>query len=124
MALRGLRGAIVAEENTPEAILDAASQLIQAILAANPSLSLEDIASCFFTVTPDLTAEYPAKAARQLGWEEVPLICAQEIAVPYGLKRCLRILIHWNTELSSSEVEHVYIGEAAQLRPEWEFPRR
>ncbi len=124
MALRGLRGAIVVEENTPEAILDAASQLIQAILAANPSLSLEDIASCFFTVTPDLTAEYPAKAARQLGWEEVPLICAQEIAVPYGLKRCLRILIHWNTELSSSEVEHVYIGEAAQLRPEWEFPRR
>ncbi len=124
MALRGLRGAIVAEENTPEAILDAASQLIQAILAANPSLSLEDIASCFFTVTPDLTAEYPAKAARQLGWEEVPLICAQEIAVPHGLKRCLRILIHWNTELSSSEVEHVYIGEAAQLRPEWEFPRR
>ncbi|GAB4476278.1 MAG: chorismate mutase [Anaerolineales bacterium] len=124
MALRGIRGAIIVEENTVEAILSAASQLLEAMLAANPALNPDDIASCFFTVTPDLTAEYPAKAARQMGWLDVPLICAQEMAVPHGLKRCLRVLIHWNTELSSAQVEHVYLGQAAQLRPEWEFPRR
>lgn len=124
MALRGVRGAIVVEENTAEAILAATRRLLEAMLAANPTLNVDEVASCFFTVTPDLTAEYPAKAARQMGWTEVPLICAQEMAVPHGLKRCVRILIHWNTDISSSEVEHVYLGEAAQLRPEWEFPRR
>ncbi|MCS7246855.1 MAG: chorismate mutase [Anaerolineales bacterium] len=123
MALRGIRGAIVVAEDTPEAILAAAHQLLEAILIANPSLHPEEVASCFFTVTPDLTAEYPAKAARLMGWSEVPLICAQEMDVPHGLKRCLRILIHWNTELNPSEIEHVYLGEAARLRPEWEFPR-
>ncbi len=123
MPLRGVRGAIVVEEDTAEAILSAASQLVQALLSANPTLRPEEIASCFFTVTPDLTAEFPAKAARQMGWQDVPLICAQEMPVPHGLKRCLRILIHWNTDLSSSQVEHVYLGQAAQLRPEWEFPR-
>ncbi|PWH14874.1 MAG: chorismate mutase [Anaerolineae bacterium] len=124
MALRGVRGAIVVEANTAEAILAAASQLLEALVSANPTLQPDQIASCFFTVTPDLTAEYPAKAARQMGWVDVPLICAQEMAVPHGLKRCLRILIHWNTDLTASEVEHVYLGDAAQLRPEWEFPRR
>lgn len=124
MALRGVRGAIVVEENTAEAILRATSQLLTAMLSANPTLDPDEVASCFFTVTPDLTAEYPAKAARQMGWSDVPLICAQEMAVPHGLKRCVRILIHWNTELNASEIEHVYLGEAAQLRPEWEFPRR
>jgi chorismate mutase len=124
MALRGVRGAIIVEENTAESILLASGQLLEAMMVANPSLSPDQIASCFFTVTPDLTAEYPAKAARQLGWIDVPLICAQEMAVPHGLKRCLRVLIHWNTELSPTEIHHVYLGEAAQLRPEWEFPRR
>lgn len=124
MTLRGVRGAIVVDENTAEAILAGTSRLLEAMLAANPTMNIEDVASCFFTVTPDLSAEYPAKAARQMGWADVPLICAQEMAVPHGLKRCVRVLIHWNTNLSPSEVEHVYLGEAAQLRPEWEFPRR
>jgi chorismate mutase len=124
MALRGVRGAIVVKEDTAEAILAATTQLLEAMLVANPALTPEEIASCFFTVTPDLSAEYPAKAARQMGWIEVPLICAQEMAVAHGLKRCIRVLIHWNTNVSAAEIEHVYLGEAAQLRPEWEFPRR
>ena len=118
MTLRGVRGTTVTEDNQPEAILSATRDLLVAMLRANPSLQPADLASAFFTLPDDLNAVYPAKAARELGWENVPLICAREIPVPGGLPRCVRILLHWNTELSPDKVRHVYLGEAASLRPD------
>jgi len=118
MPVRGIRGAIVSTGNQPEAILSATRELLDAILVNNPTLKPEDIASAIFTVTDDLTSVYPAQAARQLGWNRVPLMCAQEIPVPGSLPRCIRVLIHWNTELSQSDVRHVYLGEAEKLRPD------
>lgn len=118
MTVRGIRGATVAEKDQPETILAAARELIQAILTANPTLVPEDIASAIFTTTPDLTAAYPARAARQSGWAEVPLLGGQEISVPGGLERCIRVLIHWNTDLPQGEIRHVYLGQASELRPD------
>jgi chorismate mutase len=118
MAVRGIRGATVAETEQAEAILKATQELLQAILQVNPSLKPEDIASVIFTVTDDLVNAYPARAARQLGWDLVPLMCAREIPVPGSLPRCIRVLIHWNTDLPSSAVHHVYLREARQLRPD------
>ena len=118
MAVRGIRGATVAAENQVDAILSATQGLLDAILSSNPSLLPEDIASVLFTVTEDLTAAYPARAARQFGWSETPLMCAREIPVPGSLPRCIRILLHWNTDLPQSAIHHVYLGEAASLRPD------
>lgn len=118
MSIRGVRGAIDVSENTREAILDATRQLLLAIQVANPGLEPDDIASIFFTVTPDLNAAHPALAARQLGWVWTPLLCAQEIPVPDSLPRCIRVLIHWNTDLPQRAVQHVYLGEAVRLRPD------
>jgi chorismate mutase len=118
MAVNGIRGATVISSNQSDAILSGTRQLLQAISAANPGLRPEDIASVFFTVTDDLNADYPAKAARQLGWTQVPMLCAREILVPGGLAGCLRVLILWNTDRLQTEVNHVYLGEAARLRPD------
>lgn len=118
MALRGIRGAITAEENQTEAILKATRQLLESIQEANPGLHPEDISSVIFTVTDDLNAAYPAEAARQLGWSQVPLLCTREIPVPGGLGFCIRVLLHWNTELEQKDVRHVYLGKAAGLRPD------
>lgn len=120
MPIRGIRGAIQARENTAEAILQSTQELLSAILAANPSLQSLDIASVIFTVTSDLTAAFPAKAARVMGWNQVPLFCAQEIPVPGSLASCIRVLLHWNTDLPQSEIQHVYLGQAASLRPDLE----
>lgn len=119
MAIRGVRGAVQVEEDTPEAITSATKRLLHAILEANPSLEARDLASAFFTLTPDLSATYPALAAREIsGWTSVPLLCGQELSVPGGMSRCLRVLLHWNTELAQDEVQHAYLGEASQLRPD------
>jgi chorismate mutase len=118
MSLRGIRGATVISDNQSEAILVGTRELLTAIFAANPDLRTEDIASAFFTVTEDLNADYPAKAARQLGWTQVPMICAMEIPVPGSLVGCLRVMILWNTDQHQTEVNHVYLGEAARLRPD------
>lgn len=118
MSVRGVRGAITVETDTPEAIYAATRELLTAILAANPGLEIEQIASAFFTLTPDLQAAFPALGARQLGWVEVPLVCSQEIAVPGSLERVLRVLLHWNTDLSQSRIQHVYLKAAARLRPD------
>jgi len=101
-----------------EQVLDATRQLLTAILEANPTLEAADIASALLTTTDDLTSTYPAAAARELGWDLVPLLCAREMAVPKGLPRCVRVLIHWNTDLPQTEIRHVYLGEAASLRPD------
>ncbi len=106
------------DEDSAEAILSATHELLLAILEANPKLRPADIASIFFTATGDLRAAYPAQAARGLGWNEVPLMDAQEIAVPGSLPNCIRVLIHWNTELAQKDIHHVYLRQAVQLRPD------
>ena len=117
MQVRGIRGATTAEANTCECILAATRELLEAMIAAN-NLQPDDIASAIFTTTPDLNAEFPAVAARQLGWYDVALLCEHEMSVPHGLPMCIRILIHWNTEVSADEVRHVYIKGAVHLRPD------
>ncbi len=118
MSTRGVRGAIQVSENRAEIILAATKELLNAILDANPTLRVEDIASVFFSVTPDLQAAFPAQAARELGWDQVPLMCMCEIPVPNSLPRCVRILLLWNTDLPQSEIHHVYLGGASILRPD------
>ena len=118
MTVRGVRGATVAAEDQADAILSATRELLEALLQANPEMQTQDIASVIFTVTQDLSAVYPAAAARQAGWGDVPLICAREIPVPGGLPRCIRLLIHWNTAIPQAEIRHVYLKEAAGLRPD------
>lgn len=115
---RGVRGATTTSANQREEILSAARELLEQIVEAN-DMEPADIASILFTMTPDLDAEYPALAARQMGWTNVPLLCAQEIARPDGLSQTIRVLIHWNTTLSQTEIHHVYINGAEVLRPDF-----
>jgi len=117
MTVRGIRGATTVGEDTPEAILDATEELVREIVAANEIRS-EDVASALFTVTPDLHAEFPAAAARRMGWTMVPLLNFTEIGVPGRLARCIRILLHVNTERAQKEMVHVYLREAVSLRPD------
>lgn len=117
MAVRGVRGATVSEKDDPEYILSATRRLLNAILTENSGMVIEDIASVLFTAADDLNSVYPAKAAREMGWNQVPLICAREIPVPGGLAGCIRVLIHWNTDIPQSEIQHVYLGAASSLRP-------
>lgn len=114
---RGVRGATTTDHNTPEGILDATRELMQALIEAN-RLDPADVASAFFTTTPDLNAAFPARAARELGWTEVALLGAQEMEVPGAPPRCIRVLIHWNTQLPQSAIQHVYLRGATSLRPE------
>ncbi len=118
MTVRGVRGAIVAEVDQADTILSATRALLAAILEANPTMKTEHLASALFTVTEDLGAAYPAQAAREMGWNHVPLICSREIPVPGGLPRCIRVLLLWNTELPQNAIRHVYLGAAAELRPD------
>jgi chorismate mutase len=115
--LRGLRGATTAAANTSEAILEATEELIRALQEAN-AFRPEDVESAIFTSTPDLTAEYPARAARRLGWDGVPLLGASEVGVPDGLPRCIRLLLHLYTTKAPRELKHIYLRGAAQLRPD------
>ena len=117
MPVRGIRGATTAEANTRDCILAATQELLEAMIAAN-HLQIDDIASAIFTTTPDLNAEFPAVAARQLGWYDVALLCEHEMSVPNSLPMCIRILLHWNTEVRADEVRHVYIKGAVRLRPD------
>ena len=115
--LRGVRGATTAEANTREAILAATRELLCLMIEAN-HMQPEDVASAIFTTTIDLNADYPALAARALGWHDVALLCMHEMSVPHGLPQCIRILLHWNTEVSAPDVKHVYIKGAINLRPD------
>ena len=114
---RGVRGATTADENTREAILMATRQLLALMIRRN-GINEKDVGSAIFTVTKDLDAEFPALAARQLGWLEVPLLCSYEISVPGSLGSCIRIMIHWNTDKPQGEIHHVYIKDAVKLRPD------
>jgi chorismate mutase len=123
MYCRGIRGATTVEENTAEAILTATRELLERIVEAN-DLKAEEVASVIFTTTPDLTAAFPAKAAREMGWHDWALLDTQEISVPGSLERCIRVLIHWNTERSAAEIRHVYLKGAQALRPDWRLEVR
>ena len=117
MSVRGIRGAITAQENNSGEIVRATDELLREMIAAN-GITPDNIASAIFSVTADLNAEFPALAARQLGWKNVPLLCTNEIAVPGSLGKCIRVLVHINTEKGSREIQHVYLGEAKKLRPD------
>ena len=117
MAVRGIRGAIDIPENTEAAIEAATQKLLLQMLEAN-RLSPEGIVSIFLTATVDIDASYPAAAARKLGWTDVPLLDAQEIEVQGGMPRVIRVLMHVETELTRAQVRHVYLGDAANLRPD------
>jgi chorismate mutase len=114
-AVRAVRGAIQIDGNDRELILSGTAELISAVLERN-QLRSDDLISMVFTATPDLTAEFPAYAARQLGLTDVPLLCATEIAVPGSMPRVLRVLAHVESERTRSEIRHVYLRGAAQLR--------
>jgi chorismate mutase len=118
MPVRGIRGAITVDEDSAEAVLVATRELLSSIKTCNTSLQSEDIASILFTVTADLALVYPAKAAREFGWDLVPLMCALEIPVPGSLAKCIRVLIHWNTSLEQNQINHVYLRDAVKLRPD------
>lgn len=117
-AVRGVRGATTVAANERSAILAATRELLAEIVRAN-GIQPVDIASATFTVTPEIDAEFPAFAAREIGWTEVPLICAREIPVAGALGLCVRVLIHWNTERAQDDVHHVFLHGARALRPRW-----
>src|SRR5215213_2738894 len=117
MRCRGVRGATTAEANTREEILTATRQLLALMIRVN-GIKPEEVGSAIFSLTRDLDAEFPALAARQLGWLDVPLLCTYEVDVPGSLRRCIRVLIHWNTDKSQAEIRHVYVKDAERLRPD------
>ena len=115
VAVRAIRGAIQVDGDDRDAILGATSELVGEVLVRN-EITPEDVISVLFTATPDLTAEFPALAARSLGFQEVPLLCCTEIAVPGAMPRVVRLMMHVETEVPRSRIRHVYLRGAAALR--------
>lgn len=115
MTVRAVRGATQIDADDRDQILEATTELVSEVMARN-ELSTGDVISVIFTVTPDLTAEFPALAARKLGFHDVPLLCATEIGVPGALPRVIRVMAHIETDRPRSEVQHVYLRGATSLR--------
>ena len=116
MQCRGIRGAITVSANTKTGILAATKKLLTNMAKAN-RIETKDITAILFTTTPDLNAEFPAAATRELGWpSDLALLCGHEMDVPGALPRCLRVLMLVNTERGSNEIAHVYLGEARKLK--------
>lgn len=113
--LRGIRGATTVTTNNREEIFDRVAELLTAIAQENV-LRTEDIGAVIFSSTPDLNAAFPAAGARRAGWSQVPLFGTQEIECPDALKRCIRVLILWNTDLGQQDIKHVYLHDAVCLR--------
>ncbi len=118
MPVRGIRGATNVPADTPAEVLSATTELLQEILRANDIRTFDEIASAIFTTTSDLTSAFPAEAARALGMKLVPLLCTCEIPVPGSMGRCIRVLLHLNTDRPQSEMVHVYLRDAKRLRPD------
>jgi len=116
---RGIRGAITVPENKKEAVGAATKELLQKMIKVN-EVKISDIACILFTTTSDLNAAFPAAAARELGWTQVPLLCGHEMNVPGSLPSCLRVLVLFNTDKRNEEMVHVYLGGAVTLRDEGE----
>jgi chorismate mutase len=121
MSLRAIRGAITVSRDTPPDIYAATQELLREIVARN-TVAVTDIISVIFTVTPDLTSAFPAMAAREIGWTDVPLLCTMEIPVPGALGHCIRVLLHAESDRPRSAIEHVYLGDAVVLRPDLHKP--
>ena len=117
MSVRGIRGAINIAENTKEEILSKSRELLEAIVKAN-KVKAADIATAIFTLSPDLNADFPAYAARQMGWRDVPLMCARELDVPGAMARVIRVLLLVNSRIPASRIRHQYLGDTPQLRPD------
>jgi chorismate mutase len=117
MPCRGVRGATTIDHNDREEVLTATRQLLALMIRQN-DIDPRDVASVLFSTTPDIDAEFPALAARQLGWLDVPLLCGHEMSVPGSLPMCIRVMIHWNTHKPQNEIEHIYVREANRLRPD------
>ena len=117
MRCRGVRGATTVDANTRDDILTSTRQLLALMIRQN-GIEAEDVSSAIFSTTTDINAEFPALAARQLGWLDVPLLCTHEVDVPGSLRMCVRILLHWNTDKPQNEIQHVYIRDAVKLRPD------
>ena len=113
--LRGLRGATTADANTKSAIVSATSELLAELVTRN-DLDLDDVAAAFFTTTRDLNAEFPAVAARLLGWTQIALMCGHEMAVPDGQPMCIRVMVLLNTDKKPDQLDNVYLRQAANLR--------
>jgi len=107
MTIRGIRGATTIKIDSVENVLSATRELLITIFEYNPELKTKDIASAIFTTTEDINSTFPALAARQIGWEHVPMVCAREIPIPDSLPRCIRVLIHWNTNQSQNAIQHI-----------------
>ncbi|HHW61961.1 MAG TPA: chorismate mutase [Syntrophomonadaceae bacterium] len=119
MLLRGIRGATTVDEDCADDIIFATRELLEEIVRLN-DIDVEQVASVLFTVTPDIRSAFPAQAARVMGWRMVPLLCFQEIEVKGALDRCIRVLIHVNTEKEQKDIKHVYLREAKRLRKDLE----
>ena len=115
MTIRGLRGATTVEQNTRADILSATKELLTEMVKAN-DLKIEDVASIVLTLTADLNAEFPAVAARELGWNDTALLCAREIDVPGSLPKCIRVLMHINSDQKQKDLRNIYLKEAVKLR--------
>ncbi|MBN2503676.1 MAG: chorismate mutase [Anaerolineales bacterium] len=118
MATRGIRGAINVYKDTPAEISTAIDTLFATLIEKNAGLTQEDVGSILITVTHDIRSAFPAKAIREMGWQTVPMMCAQEIPVEGSLPLCIRVLVHWNTDLPQNKITHIYLREATKLRPE------
>lgn len=114
---RALRGAVTVGADEPELILDATRALLREMMLLN-AIDQEQLISVIFTCTPDLTSVFPARAARELGWHDVALLCMSEVAVPGALPRCVRVLMHVEMSVDAGRGRHVYLGAAAELRPD------
>lgn len=117
MQSRGVRGATTVDANDRDEILRETRRLLALMIRRN-SIEPADVCSAIFSLTSDLNAEFPALAARQLGWLDVPLLCTKELDIPGSLPKCIRILIHWNTGTPQNEIQHVYVRDAIKLRPD------
>ncbi|MBI5876816.1 MAG: chorismate mutase [Chloroflexi bacterium] len=115
--MRGIRGATTVAADTVDDIAAATQELLREIVERN-GVELADVAAATFSVTADVRAGFPAAAARAIGWERVPMDCYQQMHVASALPRCIRVLVFWNTERAQDEIRHVYLREAARLRPD------
>lgn len=116
---RGVRGATTVDSDNRDDVLIATGELLWYMVERN-GIEVDDLASAVFTTTRDIVSEYPALAARKLGWHDVALLCGHEMEVANGLPFCVRVLLHWNTHLGPREIQHIYIRGAEHLRPDKE----
>lgn len=119
MSVRAVRGATTVDSNTVEEIIDQTKMLLKKVVEDN-KIERDDIISVIFSVTGDLDAAFPAVAARQLGWTDIALMCTNEVSVPGSLEKCIRVLMHFNTEFKNSDIRHIYLKGARILRPDLE----